>query len=173
MDEIARQRKEHQPKKDERQAELFPGGDPKYTIEALRDRLRELDEKNQTQAHCLAARAEKIDRMEAELSVRRSSMEWLEKQIAVRSAKCETCFDNYAKATGKLAERAEAAEAEVRRLNRMVDRACELYADLQGSCPCDAHDFEPDGDCNETCKNEYAACWRKYLESEVADKWLK
>lgn len=59
--------------------------------------------------------------------------------------------------------------AEVRRLNRMVDKACELYADLQKSCPYDAHDFEPDGDCNETCKNEYADCWRKYLESEVAE----
>lgn len=45
-------------------AELFPGGDPKYIIEALRDRLRELDEKNQTQAHCLAARAEIIERQE-------------------------------------------------------------------------------------------------------------
>lgn len=62
---------------------------------------------------------------------------------------------------------------EVRRLNRMVDRACNLYADLQGSCPYDAHDFEPQGDCNETCENQYALCWRKYLESEVADKWLK
>lgn len=82
LDEIARQRKEHQPKKDERQDELFPGGDSKYTIEALRDRLRELDEKNQTQANCLAAREKMIDRLEDE--VRRlnrtvdKAIDWLE-----------------------------------------------------------------------------------------------
>ena len=37
------------------------------SITDLQIRLRELDEKNQTQAHCLAARAEKIDRLEAEV----------------------------------------------------------------------------------------------------------
>lgn len=39
LDEIARQRKEHQPQKDERKIELFPGGSPEYIIEALRKRL--------------------------------------------------------------------------------------------------------------------------------------
>lgn len=39
LDEIARQRKEHQPQKDERKIELFPGGSPEYIIEALRNRL--------------------------------------------------------------------------------------------------------------------------------------
>ena len=81
LDEIARQRKERQPKKDERQDELFPGGDPKYTIEALRERLREFDERNQTQAHCLAARAEMIDRLEDE--VRR-----LNELLDMRCANC-------------------------------------------------------------------------------------
>lgn len=125
LDEIARQRKEHQPKKDERQSELFPGGDPKYTIEALRERLREFDERNQTQAHCLAARAEKIDRL----------------------------------------------EEEVRRLNRMVGKACAL---IDGCPQFNTMDSSGNGNwfCNDkNCmrgKGQYADCWRKYLE-EAAD----
>ena len=83
-------------------------------------------------------------------------------QIERMDAKCETCFDNYAKATGKLVERAEVAEAEVRRLNRMVDAAVYCLTEV----PCGHCVFEewcspsPGGP---SCEQ----ILRKHLESEA------
>ena len=54
------------------------------------------------------------------------------------------------------------AQEEVRRLNRMVDRAIDY---LEHNC-CDA---PQSFDCEETNRN-CRDCWKEYLESEVADK---
>ena len=111
------------------------------SISGLQSRLREMDEKNQTQAHCLAARCEIIER---------------------QSAKCETCFDNYAKAIGKLTERAEAAEEKAERQDRMIGLACEWLQKL--GCP-----VLDDHYCDENCSTEMngEGCWRRWLEQEA------
>lgn len=104
LDEIARQRKEHQPLKDE-QEELFPGGDPKYTIESLREQL-------ETQAQVLAARDAKIERMDRDYR-------------AILSARADT-IENHEK---RIAERDKVIE----RQERMIGMACEWLQKL--GCP--------------------------------------
>lgn len=60
--------------------------------------------------------------------------------------------------------------AEVRRLNRMVDVSCKALSDHGIGCPLCIYSLQWDCDAEcEVAKNE-ADCWRKYLESEVADK---
>ena len=57
--------------------------------------------------------------------------------------------------------------AEVRRLNRMVDRACEQMAKIGIGCPAsvDVIDWP---DCDSQCDvgKDEADCWRRYLEAD-------
>ena len=62
------------------------------------------------QAYTKAANPAAIIKLLDEIAVANARIAELE------SNKCETCFDNYAKAIGKLTERAERAEAECKRL---------------------------------------------------------
>lgn len=111
------------------------------SISDLQARLREMDEKNRTQAQVLAARCEIIER---------------------QSAKCETCFDNYAKVIGKLTERAESAEANVERQERMIEMACAEWEQVA-----ECNDCLAARTCTVNAKGECATEYRRWLEQEA------
>ena len=62
--------------------------------------------------------------------------------------------------------------AEVRRLNRMTDKACETIIKVinipagSGLCPFSL-DLIPD--CHDECNDQFDLCWRKYLQEGEID----
>ena len=94
----------------------------------------------------------------------------LEQQLAAANAriaelesnKCETCFDNYAKVTGKLTERAEAAEGKAERQERMIEMACAEWEQVA-----ECNDCLAARTCTANAKGECATEYRRWLEQEA------
>lgn len=50
------------------------------------------------------------------------------------------------------------------KLDRALDKACELISDYSGSCPFDM--FDKDIGCQESCTNNAKKCWKEFLMKE-------